>query len=184
MTRLIYKKRKIKKIKIAFLDRDGTINKTKKKNYIYKLKDFYWIKGAIRFIKLLKKNNYKIIIITNQSGIARGIYKVSDMHKIHRYIQKSLVNHGVKIDKFFYCPYHPEGIVIKYKKQSYLRKPSIGMFLKAKKIYKNIDFDKSFVVGDQKSDISFAKKCKLKGYLFQGQNLYNEFSKLLSIENR
>jgi len=162
----------MKKIKVAFLDRDGVINSSKYCNgYIGKLKYFKWVPGAINAIKYLNKNNYKVAVVTNQSGIARGFFKIKDVEKIHSYIRKKLTENGAIIDKFYFCPFHKDGIIKRYKKNSSLRKPNIGMFRLAQKKW-NIDKNASFMIGDQKTDMEFASKAKIKGYLFNHKNLY------------
>lgn len=162
-----------KKVKVAFLDRDGVLNSKKiNRGYIGKVKDFKWIPGAKKTIKALKNNGYKVVIITNQSGIARGYFSLNDLKKINSFIRKELFNFGTKVDRIFFCPYHKDGIVKKYKKDSNLRKPKIGMFFETKKIW-NIDIKKSFVIGDRKVDMEFAKRSKIKGYLFNEKNLFS-----------
>jgi len=167
----------MKLTKIAFLDRDGVINSSQYMNgYIGSLKYFKWISGAIKTIRLLKKKKYKIVVVTNQSGVARGFFKIKDVKKIHSFIQKKLKLYNTKIDAFYFCPFHQDGIIKKYKKKSSLRKPNIGMFLLAKKRW-NVDKKNSFMIGDQKSDIEFAKRAKIKGYLFNQKNLYQYINK-------
>ena len=162
-----------KKIKIAFLDRDGVLNKSEIKNgYVGFVKDFKWINGAKKAIKFLKKKDFKIVIVSNQSGIARGFFSIKDVYKLHRYLKQELIKFGTSVDKIFFCPYHKDGVIKKYTKNSTLRKPKIGMFLKASNIW-NIDKQKSFMIGDQKTDMEFAKKSKIKGYLFKEKNLFN-----------
>tara|TARA_B100001059_G_C17480985_1_gene401671 strand:- start:27 stop:545 length:519 start_codon:yes stop_codon:yes gene_type:complete len=169
-----------KKTKIAFLDRDGVLNSSKiNGGYVGFIKDFKWIKGAKKTIKYLKLKNYKIVIVTNQSGIARGYFSLKDVYKLHKYISVELKKIGVSIDKIFFCPYHKDGIIKKYKKNSNLRKPKIGMYLKAKKIW-NIDKKNSFMVGDQITDMQFAKKAGIKGHFFDQENLYNFIYKILN----
>ena len=164
--------------KVAFLDRDGVINsKNINKGYIGKIRDFKWIPGAKKTIKFLKKNDFKVVIVTNQSGIARGYFSIKDVYKLHRYLKEELIKYGTKVDKIYFCPFHKDGIVSKYKKNSSLRKPRIGMFLKANKIW-NIDKKKSFIIGDQNTDIEFAQRAKIKGYLFNQKNLYNFINKI------
>tara|TARA_B100000787_G_scaffold167454_1_gene154260 strand:- start:3476 stop:3988 length:513 start_codon:yes stop_codon:yes gene_type:complete len=161
-----------KKTKIAFLDRDGVINSSKiNKGYIGDIKDFKWIKGAKKTIKYLKSNKYKIIIVTNQSGIARGYFSFRDVYRVHRYLRSELKKIGTYVDKIYFCPYHKDGIVKKYKRSSILRKPRIGMFLKANKIWR-IDKKNSFIIGDQITDMEFAKNAGIKGYLFNENDLY------------
>jgi D-glycero-D-manno-heptose 1,7-bisphosphate phosphatase len=158
--------------KIAFLDRDGVINSKKYNNgYIGLLKHFEWVPGAIRCIKFLKNNNYKVIVVTNQSGVARGFFKIKDVKKIHCFIQKTLNLNKTKIDAFYFCPFHEDGVIKRYQKKSYLRKPNIGMFRLAKKRW-IIDLKNSFMIGDQKTDMIFAKKAMIRGYFFNEKNLY------------
>jgi D-glycero-D-manno-heptose 1,7-bisphosphate phosphatase len=162
----------MKLTKIAFLDRDGVINSSQYMNgYIGSLKYFKWISGAIKTIKLLKKKEYKIVVVTNQSGVARGFFKIKDVKKIHSFIQKKLKIYNTKIDAFYFCPFHQDGIIKKYKKKSSLRKPKIGMFRLAQKKW-NIDMKNSFMVGDQETDMIFARRAKIKGYLFNEKNLF------------
>lgn len=162
----------MKKTCVAFLDRDGVINSGKINNgYVGSLKHFKWVPGAIKAIKFLNDKNYKVVVATNQSGVARGFFTVKDVKKIHSYIQKKLNDNGAKIDKFYFCSFHKDGIIKRYKKRSSLRKPNIGMFLLAKKKW-NIDKKNSFMIGDQKTDVEFAKKAQIKGYLFNQDNLY------------
>ena len=159
-------------MKVAFLDRDGVINSSKINNgYVGNIKDFKWMPGAKKAIKFLKKKNFKIVIVSNQSGIARGFFSIKDVWKLHRYLKKELIKFGTSVDKIYFCPYHKDGIVKKYKKNSILRKPKIGMYLKASKVW-NIDKKKSFMIGDQITDMEFAKKAKIKGYLFNKKDLY------------
>ena len=171
-----------KKTKIAFLDRDGVLNVSQIKNgYVGFIKDFKWIPGAKKTIKLLKKENFKVVIVSNQSGIARGYFSIKDVYKLHRYLQQELFQFGTVVDKIYFCPFHKDGVIKKYKKKSILRKPKIGMYLKANKVW-NIDKKKSFMIGDQKTDMEFAKRAKIKGYLFRQKNLY-EFVKKKDIFN-
>jgi D-glycero-D-manno-heptose 1,7-bisphosphate phosphatase len=165
-----------KKTKVAFLDRDGVINSGKiNRGYIGNIKDFKWIKGAKKTIRYLKSNKYKIVIVTNQSGIARGYFSIKDVYRIHKYLKSELKNVGTNVDKIYFCPYHKDGVIKKYKRNSILRKPRIGMFLKTNKIWK-VDKKNSFMVGDQKTDMEFAKKAGIRGYLFNQTDLY-EFIK-------
>jgi D-glycero-D-manno-heptose 1,7-bisphosphate phosphatase len=162
----------VKKFKIAFLDRDGVINSNRLNNgYAGSLKHLKLLPGVIKAIKFLNNKNYKVVVVTNQSGVARGFFTIKDVKKIHSYIQKKLKENVAKIDKFYFCPYHKDGIIKKYKKNSSLRKPNIGMFRLAQKKW-NIDKKNSFMIGDQLSDLIFAKKSGIPGYLFLEKNTY------------
>ena len=158
--------------KIAFLDRDGGLNKSNiNGGYIGNIEDFKWMPGAIKTIKYLKLLKYKIVIVSNQSGVARGYFGIRKVYKLHNYMQKRLSENKTKIDKILFCPFHKDGIIKKYKKKSNLRKPNTGMFKKIDKIW-NVDKKKSFMIGDQKTDMEFAKKSKIRGFMFKSNNLY------------
>ena len=166
-----------KKTKIAFLDRDGVINSNKiKGGYIGKVKDFKWLKGSKKAIKYFKLKKFKVVIVTNQSGIARVYFSLKDFYKINRHIISELKKIHTKVDKIVFCPYHKDGIIKKYKKKSNLRKPNIGMFKKINKIWK-VDKQKSFMIGDQLTDMQFAKKAGIRGYFFNSDDLYKYVKK-------
>ena len=159
--------------KIAFLDRDGVINKSSfQKGYISEKKKFKLITGVVKSIKYLKFLNYKVVVVSNQSGVARGYFKLRDVHKIHKYLQQLLKKNNTYLDKIIFCPFHKDGIVKKYKKNSTLRKPDNGMFKIINKKWK-VDKKKSFMIGDQLTDMKFAKKSGIKGFLFKEKNLYS-----------
>lgn len=171
---------KINKKKIAFFDRDGVLNISNiNDGYIGFKKDFKWVTGAKRALKYIQNLGYKIIIVTNQSGVARGYFSIKDVNILHKYMRDSLKKIDVKISAIFFCPFHIDGVVSKYKKKSNLRKPNNGMFLKVKRKMK-IDIENSFMIGDQKTDMKFAKKSKIKGYLFKEKNLYKFLIKKIS----
>ena len=146
------------KFKCAFLDRDGVINHDK--GYISKISDFKIYPGVGKAINLLNKKKYLVIIITNQSGIGRGLIKIKELKKLHTYLKKKISKDGGKIDDIFYCPFHPKFGKGKYKKKSNDRKPGDGMIKKAIKKW-SIDPKKSFMIGDKIIDKLAAKKLKL-----------------------
>jgi D-glycero-D-manno-heptose 1,7-bisphosphate phosphatase len=147
------------KIKVAFLDRDGVINK--EVNYLYKIDDFEYTEGCIEGLKKIKALGYEIIIVTNQAGIARGYYTEADYQKLTDWYLADLKQHGIDILDVFYCPHHPNGKVERYTKSCGCRKPNSGMFFAAMQKY-NIDLDKSFMVGDKLSDIEAAINATFK----------------------
>ena len=122
------------KFKCAFLDRDGVINQDK--GYISKISDFKIYPGVGKAISLLNKKNYLVIIVTNQSGIGRGLIKIKELKNLHNHLKKKIKKYGGKIDDIFYCPFHPEFGKGKYKKKSNDRKPGDGMIRKAIKKWK------------------------------------------------
>lgn len=138
------------KNRAVFLDRDGTINV--EKGYVYKPEDFEFEPGAIEAIRLLNQAGYKIFVVSNQSGIARGYYSEAAVEELHVWLAAELEKHGARVDAFYFCPHHPDYGTGKYKIDCDCRKPSPGMLLKAAAEW-NIDLNFSYMVGDHKSDI-------------------------------
>lgn len=140
--------------KAVFLDRDGTVNK--EVNYLYKKDDFVFIPGTIEAIKIFREMEYKVIVITNQAGVARGYYKEQDIEILHRYIDSLLRLKGTFIDGYYYCPHHPKGIIENYTRKCKCRKPNIGMIEKAANDF-NVNLDDSIIVGDKEIDVQTGK---------------------------
>ena len=163
------------KSKALFLDRDGGINKNF--GYVFSKKNFTWLKDVKKAIKYAYNNKYKIIVITNQSGVARGLYSENDIKILHNQINNELKTIRCKIHDFFYCPYHPKYGSNKYRKNSYLRKPNPGMILKAVKKW-NVDLNKSFMIGDKKIDMIAAQRSNLR-FIKKKYNLFREVKKNL-----
>ena len=162
--------------KALFLDRDGVINKDF--GYVFSKKNFVWLKNTKKAIKYAYSKKYLIIVVTNQSGIARGYYSEHEIKSLHNEINDELKKKNCKIHDFFYCPYHPKYGNKKYKKNSYLRKPSPGMLIKAIKKW-NIDKKKSFMIGDKKIDMIASKKAGLR-FVKKKYNLMIEVRKNLN----
>lgn len=160
----------------AFLDRDGVINYDK--NYVYKIKDFKFKKSVFKFLKFLTKKNYYIFIITNQAGIAKKKFSLSSFFKLHKHLKHFLNQKHINIDDVQYCPYHKNGLIEKYKKNSIFRKPKNGMI---KNIERNwfLKKRKSFFIGDKLSDKLCAKKSNLY-YEFAKENLFNQAKQLVN----
>ena len=132
------------KTKALFLDRDGVINKDK--HYTYKIEDFEFVDGILDVCKHAQNDGYKIIIISNQSGVERGYFTLEQMNTFNEYIKEQFRLNGVEITDIYCCP------LLK----SNDRKPNSGMFEKAKSKY-NIDMSKSFSIGDSERDIIAAE---------------------------
>ena len=130
-------------IKVVFLDRDGVINK--EIGYLHKIKDFVFIEGVFEACKHFLSLEYEIIIITNQSGIARGLYKAKDFHVVNEWMLDRFKQEGVDILDVFFCPHAPED-------NCHCRKPKPGLFLNAKDQH-DIDMNNSWMVGDKETDV-------------------------------
>ena len=162
--------------KCAFLDRDGVINYDR--GYISKISDFKIYPGVGKAISLLNKKKYLVIIVTNQSGIGRGLIKIKELKKLHIYLKKEIKKDDGKIDDIFYCPFHPKFGKGKYKKKSNDRKPGDGMIKKAIKKWK-INPKSSFMIGDKVSDKLAAKKIKIKFFFKKEKNLNAQIKNIL-----
>lgn len=133
----------------VFLDRDGTINI--EKEYLYRIADFEFIPGAPDAIRLLNQAGIMVIVVTNQSGVARGYYTEEDVENLHRHIAGELNSAGAHVDAWLYCPHHPDGRG-SYALTCTCRKPLPGMLLEAAARY-DIDLEQSTIIGDKPADI-------------------------------
>jgi len=170
------------KNKCFFFDRDGVLNQDK--GYISKIKDLLFYPEIGRAIYECNKNKYLVIIITNQSGVGRGLITISEINKIHNFLKKKIKLHNGKIDDIFFCPYHPIFGKGKYKKASFDRKPNPGMILKAIKKW-NIDAKQSFMIGDKVTDRAAAKAAGIKFHFKSKKiNLYKQIKYLIKARNK
>ncbi|MBN1633828.1 MAG: HAD family hydrolase [Ignavibacteria bacterium] len=150
-------------MKAIFLDRDGTINE--EVDYLLRKEDIKLIDGTIDALDIFKKLGFLNIIITNQSAVARGFLTIHKLDSIHKEMVHLLQKDGINlIDDIFYSPYHIDGIIPEFKKNSGDRKPGTGLIEKAQKKY-NIDLKNSFLIGDSLSDMKCALNAGLKSVL-------------------
>ena len=152
--------------KAVFLDRDGTLNVDK--DYLYKINDFVWIAGVKDGLTFLQNEGYKLIIITNQSGIARGYYTEKDFLKLNAWMLKDLKDSGIHVDHVYYCPHLPNAKVLKYRKDCDCRKPRLGLFKQAVNDF-DIDLNQSFAIGDKIRDCAICAQSGCHGFLI-GKN--------------
>lgn len=141
-------------MKVAFLDRDGVINK--EIDYLYKVKDFEYTNKCVSGLQSLISSGYKLVIVTNQAGIARGLFTIQDYRSLMNWMEDDLKQFGVNFLDILFCPHHPQGTVKNFTKNCNCRKPLPGMFIKAKNKF-DIDMKNSIVIGDKKSDIEAGK---------------------------
>jgi D-glycero-D-manno-heptose 1,7-bisphosphate phosphatase len=136
--------------KAVFLDRDGTINV--ELEFLHRPEDFEFIPGAPQAIRLLNDAGLRVIVVTNQSGIARGLYDEAAVNRLHRHMDAQLARFGASVDAYYFCPHHPEHGIGDYRKSCECRKPKGGM-LRQGAADLSIDLAGSFMVGDRLVDV-------------------------------
>ena len=162
--------------KALFLDRDGVINI--EKEYLFKIDDFEFIDGIFEVCRYYQSQNYKIIVVTNQSGIARGYYSKNDFEKLSQWMIEKFSKKEIEITHIYHCPHHPD-----ISGKCGCRKPKPGMLLEAQKNYE-IDLAHSIMVGDKERDIEAGLNAGLKEtYLFNSEKNILE-SKATKIINK
>lgn len=162
--------------KAVFFDRDGTLNVDI--HYLHRPEDFIWIEGAKEAIKYVNDQGYLAILVTNQSGIARGYYPEEDVRKVYDWMNAELAGIGAHLDALFFCPHHPEGKVPAYTKVCDCRKPATGMIDKACEAYR-IDRSKSYFVGDSDGDMECADRANLTGIRYTSGSLLRRLKEFL-----
>lgn len=146
--------------KAIFLDRDGTINIDH--GYVYRKEDFQFLPNAIEGLKILEQLGFLLVIITNQSGIARGYYAEEDYMELNKWMLAELLKEGIHIASSFYCPHHPEAKVEKYRVACDCRKPGTALYKQACEQLE-IDESRSYAIGDKARDVSFCEESDVKG---------------------
>lgn len=150
------------KQKCLFIDRDGTINKFNR-GYNYKIEHIQLIPGVDKLLTEFCKRGYKIIVITNQGGIACGIYTEEDLHAVNEHIGALLAPAGAKIDKVYFCPHHAQGVINELKIECSCRKPG-NLLLEQAIADFNADVSKSLFLGDNFTDMLCAQKSNVAFY--------------------
>ena len=147
----------------VFLDRDGVLNEDL--GYVYRISDLKILPGVIEGLSVLKKFGYRLVVITNQSGIARGYFSEEDVRSFHKELAVQLetrIGMGAPIiDSFHYCPHHPDANNAQYAKKCQCRKPGTLLVKNAEEIRPYIP-EQSFFIGDKESDVMCGKACGLK----------------------
>ncbi|OCH17243.1 D-glycero-beta-D-manno-heptose-1,7-bisphosphate 7-phosphatase [Aliivibrio sp. 1S165] len=138
----------------VFLDRDGVINVDR--GYVHKRDDFEYIDGVFNAVKKCKDMGYLLVLVTNQSGIARGMFTEEQFETLTEWMDWNFAENDIDFDGIYYCPHHPEATVERYKEECDCRKPNPGMFMSAQ-TFLDIDMENSVMIGDKKEDMMAAQ---------------------------
>jgi D-glycero-D-manno-heptose 1,7-bisphosphate phosphatase len=147
----------------AFLDRDGVLNVDH--GYAHRPDQLEWVASAPEAVRLLNEAGYIVIVVTNQSGVARGYYDETAVRQFHTQMEDALWDQGAYIDAFYYCSHHPEGTVKELAVHCNCRKPGTGMLEQAAREWP-IDLGRSFLIGDKDNDMAAAAAFKIRGIKF------------------
>ena len=155
-----------------FLDRDGVVNIDY--GYVSSSDCFHFHDGIFDLVLAANQSNYLTVIVTNQSGIGRGLYSHEEYFFLNSWMKNKFISKGCRIDAVYFCPYHPKKGIGIYKRESKYRKPNPGMFFLAEKDL-NIDLNKSIMVGNSLDDIKAANAAGIsKVFLFNNNKISNE----------
>ena len=163
----------------VFFDRDGTLNRDD--GYTYRVEDLALLPGAAEAIRACNDAGALAIVVTNQSGIARGLFTIDDMQRFHAAMQAQLVTAGAHIDAFYYCPYLDDGVVPAFTRTNHPdRKPNAGLFRRALLEW-SVDPARAFVVGDHTRDVEAGAAAGLRGYLVKPGELLDVITRNLDV---
>ena len=151
----------------AFLDRDGVLNVDR--GFVHLPEELEFIAGAAEAVRLLNEASYRVVVITNQSGIARGLYDEAALHRFHTHMRERLAADGARIDAFYYCPHHPQGSVPQFSIMCECRKPKTGMLQQAARDCP-VDRSRSFLIGDKDDDTAAADAFGIRGIKFNASS--------------
>lgn len=157
-----------------FLDRDGVINRKLENDYVKSVKEFEFLPQVLDAIKLFSNRFHKIVIVTNQQGISKGLMTEKDLQTVHTHLIEEVKKKGGKIDATYYAPQLAE-------ENSPMRKPNIGMALAARNDFPKIDFKKSIMVGDSISDMEFALNANMFAVFIGQSDQYYSTDSLMSL---
>lgn len=161
----------------VFFDRDGVLNEDV--GYLHRAADFRWVDGARDALRIVADLGLAAIVVTNQSGVARGYYTMDDVETLHDWMRRDLARDGLGVTAFYACPFHEDADVPQYRVPDHPdRKPNPGMINRAVDEWQ-LDRERCLLIGDKDSDMEAAKAAGIRGALFRGGNLA-DFVSLLS----
>ena len=153
----------------VLFDRDGVLNRDR--GYTYRIEDLLWMPGAMDAVRRVNEAGALAIVVSNQSGIARGLYGEDDVRQFHAEMTRQLAREGAHIDAFLFCPFHPEAKLEIYRHPDHPdRKPNGGMIRKAMAQWP-VDPARAVLIGDQKTDVEAARQAGIVGLLTTGDDL-------------
>ena len=165
-----------KGVPAVFFDRDGTLNVDI--HYLHRPEDFLWTPDAPAAIRRLNESGILTVVVTNQSGVARGYYPEADVRRLHDWMNEELKKEGAHIDALFYCPHHMDGRIPEYTKACSCRKPATGMIDAACAEY-DIDRQRAVLIGDSESDMECARRAGVRGVRYEGGSLLGVAERVL-----
>lgn len=139
----------------VFLDRDGTINE--EREYVHTVDRFVILPGVPEAIRRLNERGIPVLVVTNQSGIGRGLYREEEMHQLHRHLDRILAEAGARVDAYLFCPHHPTDALPPFRRECDCRKPAPGMLRDGARRL-GLDLSRSFMVGDKQADVDAARR--------------------------
>ena len=162
--------------KLCLLDRDGVLNIDK--DYLHKPEEVEWVPGSLEAIAWLNRQGYLVVVVTNQSGVARGYFTEETVRKLHSWMASEIKKTGGEIAAFYYCPHLPGAVVKQYDVNCDCRKPRPGMILQALRDF-NMKPADAFLIGDSPRDVEAAEAAGVKGFLYTGGNLSDFVKKIV-----
>ena len=156
-------------VEAVFLDRDGVLNVDS--GYLHDPAELIWIPGALDLVRILTRSGIKVLVVTSQSGVARGYFNEAAIGRLHAKMQNDLREVGGQVDGFYYCPYHKDSVVEAYRHHDHPdRKPNPGTILRGLAEH-HLDPVRCALVGDNPSDVEAAHRAGVEGFLFPGGDL-------------
>ena len=163
-------------LKLCLLDRDGVLNIDKE--YLHRTEDVEWVPGSREAIVWLNRQGIQVVVVTNQSGVARGYFTEDTVIKLHDWMAEEVKKCGGKIAAFYYCPHLPGASVKQYDVECECRKPKPGMVLQALKDF-GVQPCNAFLIGDSPRDIEAADAAGVNGFLYTGGSLLGFVQKVM-----